>query len=125
MKILNHWAKRLTSNRGELLAETIISFMLLALLMSMIAILVRGAMLMTNSSIENAKISQEDEINPAIMEDYSSSLEKEFKITATLPAGLSDIDTEHDIEFNTFCATFPACADGCNDEIAFSPKAVP
>jgi hypothetical protein len=109
-----------------MLAETIISFMLLALLMSMIAVLVRGAMLMTNNSVQNAKTSQEDEINPAIMEDYNDSdVVVSFRITAALPAGISSIDTEHDIEFNTFCDDFPVCTDGCNDEIAFSPKVVP
>ena len=115
-----------------MLAETIISFMLLALLMSMIAVLMRGAMLMTTNSVQNAKISQEDEINPALMEDYNGSIVIPFRITGTinLPASVSGeipaitiaLNPEHQVRFNTFCALFPACTDDCNDEIAFSPE---
>jgi len=117
--------------------ETIASFALLAILMSAIAILVRNAMLMTNTSIHNARNAQENEVNPAMMEEYGGFDLMDITFDVFLGVNLIASST-HEVKFNTFCAAFPACVQcanapfcvvmpcptccGCNDEIAFTPE---
>ncbi|MDR2559709.1 MAG: hypothetical protein LBC86_09255 [Oscillospiraceae bacterium] len=131
--------KRLTSNRGELIAETIISFMILSILVTAVFLVLSRAMSMTTDSARKAKISQEGEMNPAILMAFPNSEPANIVFNVT---GLGIVT--HPIIFNTShaiadaacikCADFPNCPGvpcpapdccWCNDAVAFAPFSVP
>jgi hypothetical protein len=128
--------KKLSSKKGELIAETAMSFLVLAILVASVFMVLTRAMSMTSDSAKKARISQEGEVNPAILMEYPCSVPAtiEFRIGAMPIAS-------HAIEFNTMhppgtpaadcptCANFPGChripcdvCCGCNNAIAFSPS---
>jgi hypothetical protein len=132
MKIWNLKFKRLLSNKGEFLAETMMSFLVLAILMAVVFLVIGRAMTMAGDSTRKARTIQENEVNPAILLEYGHSEAAVIQIFTTI--GMA----QHNILFNTVhaagdpacgvCVLFPDCPDrpcpvccNCNTRIAFSP----
>jgi uncharacterized oligopeptide transporter (OPT) family protein len=132
MKLLsNRRFKRLTSNKGELIVETLISFLVLAILITTVFLVLNRAISMTTDTARSARISQEGEVNPVMMGVFAN--EVDTQITFAGPG----IMVNHPIIFNTehaagacakWCPEFPGCPAmpcpdccGCNSAVAFLP----
>jgi hypothetical protein len=130
---VSEFKKRLISNRGELIVETIVSFLVLAILISAVFLVIGRAMTLAGNSSREARISQEGEVNPSLLSNFEHSVPVviEFWANGVLWAS-------HDINFNTAhapgdpactrCPTFPACPAkpcpiccNCNNSVAFAP----
>jgi hypothetical protein len=105
MKRLDRIKKRLISNRGELLAETLVSMILLVLLLAIVTSVIQQSLAMINRSIQRGREIQENEVNPAILIEYRNP-----STTSTFSITIAGISTSHSIYFD----------DG--DMVAFSPE---
>jgi hypothetical protein len=124
--------ERLTSNKGEMLVETLMSLVIFAILLGAVFLIVTRSQTMTSNSIREARVMQQGEVNPALMEAYVGS---SGSGTTTISFFGGGITASHSIIFNARCPTCPpSCARspnctilpcpvccGCNDMVAFTP----
>ncbi|MCL2696983.1 MAG: hypothetical protein FWE74_02740 [Oscillospiraceae bacterium] len=108
--------ERLTSNRGELIAETIMSFLVLSILVAAVFLIMSQAMAMTSDSARRAITSQEDEVNPSVLRTYVHSE------TVRIHFNGGGIQATHTIDFNTMHETCAEDDCNCNNALAFSPQ---
>jgi len=104
--------------------------MVLSILVTAVFLVLNRAMSMTTASSRSARLSQEGEMNPAVLMAFPHSQ----TVDITIEIGGTPVAT-HSVFFNTshglaacFCANYPHCAGfpcptccGCNNAIAFSP----
>jgi competence protein ComGC len=115
MKFLNKEAKKkFASNKGELLVETMISLLILAILIAVVTSVIVNALGMITNSGQRARDLQSNQINPAILIDYEDPANETsilFTCASTCACGLG-LNVFHEIYFR--------------DEgiIAFTPKVV-
>jgi len=84
--------QRLFSNKGELLAETIVSMLILVILLALVTNVIQHALIMIGRSIQTGKDVQEQQVNPAILVEYRTSPQPPTTPTITFEiAGLVDI----------------------------------
>ena len=140
MAVLNKIVKRLTSNKGELLVETLISFLILSVLVGAVVGVLNSSMQSTGSSIQDGKILQEVEINPAVLSNYIASETATITFSGPGLSGAShqiSFNTTHDLSDTNECVAAKGsvctrhttlrniscvnCCD-CNDTVAFSPN---
>ncbi|MCL1822786.1 MAG: hypothetical protein FWG44_01155 [Oscillospiraceae bacterium] len=74
MKRLKH-RHRLISNKGELIAETMVSFMILAMLFAAVLMCLNFALRVTGRSIRDSRELQEDVVNPTLLTQYGGDEE--------------------------------------------------
>jgi uncharacterized protein (UPF0333 family) len=137
MKTLNKlFNKKFTSKKGELVIETAISFLILAILVTAVFMVLSRAMSMTSASARRAKLSQESEVNPAILMDFAN--DEITTIEFRIGGATGTIITSHTVRFNVpcddltcKCDNFPRCPAipcpdpdccMCNSSVAFAPN---
>jgi hypothetical protein len=76
--------KKITSNKGELLAETLISMLILVVLIALVTNVIQHALIMIGNSIQRGREIQEEQVNPAVMGGYQDPAETGI-ITFSMP----------------------------------------
>jgi uncharacterized membrane protein YdbT with pleckstrin-like domain len=94
MKALNKLKKRVASNRGEILMETIISMMLLVILLALVTSVIQQALMMITRSSRQGRELQEDEANVAILGEYIADALDDVIISLSV-SGVSGTSTHY------------------------------